>query len=143
MIIYGTVNGGYLKEDSKQHINAKLLKLIESNPSSIEVIFVPMDKDLLKEKETLIIQRYIPEFNGSENPRGEIHTIQKVIGRIVDESNREWTFSEMREYLYENWWKQVSYEQIDKALADYKNLTNHCKQSQKKKTLNPKKKKIA
>lgn len=102
-----------------------------------------MDKDLLKEKETSIIQRYIPEFNGSENPRGEIYTIQKVIGRIVDDSNREWTFSEMREYLYENWWKQVSYEKIDKALADYKHLTNHCKQSQKKKTLNPKKKKIA
>lgn len=39
--LWNRFNGGYLKEDSKQHINAKLLKLIESNPSSIEVIFVP------------------------------------------------------------------------------------------------------
>ncbi|MFE4140682.1 GIY-YIG nuclease family protein [Peribacillus sp. YIM B13472] len=136
-------NCGYLKKDSKQHINANLLKLIESNPSSIEVIFVPMDKDLLKKKETIIIQRYIPEFNERENPREEIHAIQRVIGKIVDDSDREWTFSDMRNHLFDSWWKQVSYERIDKALADFKNLTKHCKQSQKKKTLNPKKKKIA
>ncbi|MDM5257059.1 GIY-YIG nuclease family protein [Bacillus toyonensis] len=136
-------NGGYLKEDSKQHRNPKLMKLIKSNPNSVEVIFAPMDEYLLKEQETLLIQKYIPEFNEKENPRYEIHPIQKVIGRIVKESNREWTFSEMRKYLFDNWWKQVSYERMDKALADYKNLTNHCKQSQKKKTLNPKEKKTA
>lgn len=136
-------NGGYLKENSKQYINAKLMELIESNSSAVEVIFAPLDKDLLKEQETLMIQEYIPEFNEKENPRDEIHPIQKVIGRIVKDSNREWTFSEMREYLFDKWWKQVSYERIDKALTDYKNLTNHCKQSQKKKTLNPKKKKTA
>jgi hypothetical protein len=131
---------GYLKEDSKQHINAKLMHLIVSNPSVVEVVFAPMDKYLIKEQETLWIQEYIPEFNERENPRYEIHSIQKVIGRIVNCSNEEWSFSEMREYLFNKWWEKVSYEQIDEAIANKQyHLSNYCKTNQRKKTLNPKK----
>lgn len=130
---------GYLNEDTKQHINPKLMRLIASNPSAVEVIFAPMDKYLLKEQETFWIQEYIPEFNERENPRYEIHSIQKVIGRIVNSSSREWSFSEMREYLFRKWWGKVSYERIDEALANKQyHLSNYCKTSQRKKTLNPK-----
>lgn len=131
--------GGYLKKGTKQHVNSRMLNLIETNPDEIEVLFVLMEKELLKITETLFIQKNIPEFNEIENPRRERHSVQKVIGRIVTESNRQWTFSEMRYYLYEGWNKRIPYDHIDEALADYKNLTNHCKQSQKRQTLNPKK----
>jgi len=131
--------GGYLKKDTKQHVNSKLLDLIETSLDEIEVLFVLMEKELLKMTETLLIQKNIPEFNEIENPRKERHSVQKVIGRIVKESNRQWTFSEMRDYLYKGWNKRIPYSHIDRALADYKNLTNHCKQSQKRQTLNPKK----
>lgn len=133
---------GYLKEDSKQYINANLMKLIKSKSSSLEVIFAPMDRADLKEQETLWIQEYIPEFNERENPRGEIHSIQKVIGRTVNNSNREWTFSEMREYLFRKWWGKVSYERIDEALENKQyHLSRYCKTNQKMKTLNTKEKK--
>ncbi|USK64853.1 hypothetical protein [Peribacillus frigoritolerans] len=142
--LWNRFNGGYLKEDTKQHINPKLMQLITSNSSVVEVIFAPLDKYLLKEQETLWIHEYIPEFNEKENPRYEIHPIQKVIGRIVNSSNKEWSFNEMREYLFNKWWGKVSYERIDEALANKQfHLSNYCKTSQKKKTLKSKKKKTA
>ena len=130
--------GGYLKKDTKQHVNSRLLNLIETSPDEIEVLFVLMEKELLKITETLLIQKNVPEFNEIENPRRELHAVQKVIGRIVTESDRQWSFSEMRDHLYKGWYKKVPYDHINKALADYKHLTNHCKQSQKRQTLNPK-----
>lgn len=132
---------GYLKEDTKQYVNSKLMQLIILNPSVVEVTFAPMDKYLLKEEESLFIQEYIPEFNERENPRYEIHPIQKVIGRIVNSSNKEWSFGDMREYLFRKWRGKVSYERIDEALANKQcHLSNLCKTSQKRKVLNPKKK---
>lgn len=135
---------GYLKEDTKQHINAKLMQLIASEPSVVEVIFAPMNKNLLKEQETLWIQEHIPEFNERENPRYEIKSIQKVIGSIVTSSNREWSFEKMREHLFSKWWGKVSYERIDEALANKQyHLSNYCKTSQLKKKLMPKRRIIA
>jgi hypothetical protein len=132
---------GYLKEDTRQHVNPKLMQLISSHPSMVEVIFAPMDKYILKEQETLWIQEYIPEFNEKENPRYEIHSIQKVIGRIVNSSNHEWGFQEMREYLFVKWWEKVPYERIDLALANKQfHLSNYCKTSQKLQLLRPKSK---
>jgi hypothetical protein len=130
---------GYLKEGTKQHVNKKVLKLIDSNPTILEVIFAPMDKNLLKEQETLWIQEHIPEFNERENPRYEILSIQKVIGRIVNNSNREWSFKEMSDYLFRKWRGEVSYKRIDTALANKQfHLSNYCKTNQKQQVLKPK-----
>lgn len=141
--LWNRFKNGYLKKNSKQHINMGIMGLIDSNPKEIEVIFAPMDKSCLKDQESLWIQEHIPEFNERENPRYEIHPIQKTIGRIVNSSNREWSFAEMKEHLYDKWRGHVSKERIEEALRNHKHLTNHCKQSQKKETLNPKKKKLA
>ncbi|QWH15287.1 hypothetical protein EXW38_29040 (plasmid) [Bacillus mycoides] len=135
---------GYLKEDSKVHKNVGLMELIAARPNMVEVIFVPMDKADLKEQETLWIQKHIPLFNESENPRYKTLALQKVIARTVNESNRLGKFAEMREYIYAEYKKKLSYNQIDAALANgQKDLSRYCRTSQMKKTLNPKEKKTA
>ncbi|USK98221.1 GIY-YIG nuclease family protein [Bacillus tropicus] len=132
---------GYLKEDSKVHKNVGLMEIIAARPNMVEVIFVPMDKADLKEQETLWIQKHIPLFNESENPRYKTLALQKVIARTVNESNRLWTFAEMREYIYTKYKKKLSYNQIDVALANkQKDLSRYCGTSQEKQLLVPKKK---
>ncbi|MES9667185.1 hypothetical protein [Bacillus nitratireducens] len=132
---------GYLKEDSKVHKNARLMKLIAERTDMIEVIFVPMDKADLKAQETLWIQEHIPLFNESENPRYKKLALQKVIARTVNESNRLWTFAEMREYIHAKYKTKLSYNQIDVALANkQKDLSRYCGTSQEKQLLVPKKK---
>ncbi|MBS4213236.1 GIY-YIG nuclease family protein [Neobacillus rhizophilus] len=132
---------GYLKEESSQHCNPKLMQLVKKVPNDIEVIFKPLAKDELKEEESRFIQEWIPQFNKTENPRYEIRSIQRVIGRIVNETDREWTFSAMREDLIIKWRGEVSVERIDEALANRTgNLSRYCKTNPKKQTLMPKKK---
>ncbi|WP_312471239.1 GIY-YIG nuclease family protein [Neobacillus sp.] len=131
-------NSGYLKEESKQHRNPKLMQLFKSIPSDIEVIFKPMPKRELKEMESRFIQDWIPQFNKTENPRYEIRSIQRVIARIVKESNRKWMYAEMREYLSHKWRSEVSLEKIDEALANKSgNLSRYCKTIPKKQILMP------
>ncbi|MEK4738584.1 hypothetical protein MHH66_20120 [Bacillus sp. FSL H8-0492] len=133
--------GGYLKECSTQHRNSKLMQLIETNQNDIEVIFKPINKELLKEEETKFIQDWIPLYNAKENPRYEIRPIQKVIGRFVNKENREVTFSEVREYLFHKWHSEVSYEKIDEALRDEKhNLGKYCSKKRGQEVLMPKRK---
>ncbi|MFD6207118.1 GIY-YIG nuclease family protein [Peribacillus sp. NPDC060253] len=132
--------GGYLKEDSKQHRNSKLMQLIDSKPNEIEVIFKTMDKELLKEEETKIIQDYIPLCNEKENPRYQVRPIQKVIGKVVNETNCEWSFADMRENLFKKWRGQVSFQRIDEALRDEKNnLGKYCSKKRGQDILMPKK----
>lgn len=143
----------YQKDKQKGINNKDLVKLIESESDSIMIAFQPIDsqgmskekfKSHLKKEEARFIQKWIPLCNIEENPRHVIHSIQKVIGRIVNESNREWTFNEMRDYLFKEWWGKVLYEQLDEALANKQcHLSKYCKTSQKKKTLHPKEKKTA
>jgi predicted GTPase len=140
----------YQNDKREGYNNQSILELIESESDSIMVAFQPFDtngmdkKELkrhLKEKEAMFIQDWIPLFNIEENPRYLIHPIQKVIGRIVSDANREVSFSKMRKYLFGKWRGKVSYKRIDEALANKQyHLSNYCKTSQKKKTLNPKNK---
>jgi len=131
---------GYLKEDSAQHRNSKLMQLIESNPNDVEVAFKLIDGNSLKEEETKFIQEWIPEYNVRENPRCEISPIQKMIGKYVHEVNREVTFLEVREYLFNKWRGEVSYERIDEALRDEKrNLSKYCSKKRGKQIVTPKK----
>lgn len=116
------------------------MQLIKSVPNDIEVIFEPMAKDELKEKESRFIQDWISQFNKAENPRYEIRSIQRVIGRIVNESAREWTYSEMGNNLYNKWRSEVSLERIDEALINKSgNLSRYCGTTLSQKILKPKK----
>lgn len=134
-------NGGYLKEESKQHCNPELREMIRLNPRDIEVIFKPMIKDELKGEESRFIQDWIPQFNKAENPRHEIHPIQRVIARIVNETNHKWAYAEMRECLLRKWKGEVLLEKIDEALANKScNLSRYCKTRPKQEILLPKKK---
>ena len=82
-----------------------------------------------------------PLFNESENPRYKTLALQKVIARTVNESNRLWTFAEMREYIHAKYKTKLSYNQIDVALANkQKDLSRYCGTSQEKQLLVPKKK---
>ncbi|CAH0249037.1 hypothetical protein SRABI80_02940 [Peribacillus frigoritolerans] len=76
---------------------------------------------------TVVQYRRESEISNSFNTKSK--------GRVVAKANREVTFSEMSEFLYIKSSGNVSRVRIDEALADYKHLTNHCKQSQKKKIL--------
>ncbi|PGT97718.1 GIY-YIG nuclease family protein [Bacillus cereus] len=145
--------GQYQKDKREGYNNPRILELIEFEADSIMLAFQPIDnhgmdkkefKRNLKEKEASFIQDWIPLFNIDENPRYQIHSIQKVIGQIVSDANREVTFNEMREYLFQKWRGKVSYERIDEALLNKRyHLSSYCKTSQKKQTLNPKQKKTA
>ena len=107
------------------------MQLIESNPNDVEVAFKLIDENSLKEEETKFIQEWIPEYNVKENPRCEISPIQKMIGKYVHGVNREVTFSEVREYLFNKWRGEVSYERIDEALRDEKrNLSKYCSKNE-------------
>lgn len=131
----------YLKKGSKVHKNPNLKKLIEFKPEIVGVVFAPMDNKLLKEQETLFIQEFIPLFNKAENPRFEIQSIQKVIARIVNQTNREWTYDEMREFLSLKWKREVPFEKLDEALENKNhNLSRYCRTVPKQKILKPKKK---
>lgn len=132
---------GYLNEDTTQHCNRKLMQLVKSNPSEIEVIFMPMLKEELKEKESEIIQDWIPRFNKAENPRYEIRPIQRMIARIVNEDDCEWTYTDMKMHLFKKWRFEVSLERIDEALANKSwNLSRYCRTNPKREILMPKKK---
>lgn len=125
---------GYLKEDTKQHINSGVKKLITSFSTEIEVIFAPLEYHLLKEQETLFIQEYIPKYNEKENPLYQIRSIQRAIGRTVNISNNEWSYDDIREHLYKKWNGKVSFERINDALKDKtNNLSKYCR---KKKGMN-------
>ncbi len=143
----------YQKDKREGYNNQNILELIKSGSDSIMVVFQLIDingmdnkqlKKHLKEKEASFIQDWIPLFNIKENPRYQIQSTQKVIGRYVSDANLEVTFNEIREYLFSKWKGLVPYERIDEALANKQyHLSNYCKTSQKKKTLNPRYKKIA
>lgn len=138
----------YQNDKREGYNNQSILDLIESEPDSIMIAFQPIVthglnnrelKKYLKEQEATFIQDWIPLFNIEENPRFLIHPIQKVIGRIVSDANREMSFSEIRELLFKKWWGKVAYERIDEALANKQcYLSNYCKTNQRKKTLSPK-----
>ena len=131
---------GYLKEDSKVYKNADLMELIVSRPDMVEVIFAPIDKENLEEQETLWIQEHIPLFNDRCNPRYSTTALQRVLARTVNEFDRIWTFTEIREYIFKKYKMKLSYEQIDEALANkQKDLSKYCRTSQEKQILMPKK----
>lgn len=129
---------GYLKINSKVHKNACLMELISAKSEMVEVVFAPLCKDLLKEQETLFIQAFIPQFNKAENPRYQVRSIQRIIARIVNETNREWKYAEMREHLFHKWRSKVPIEMIDEALANKShNLSRYCSAKPKPEVLMP------
>lgn len=130
---------GYLKENSKEHKNQELMQIIFSKPEMIEIVFAPMDKELLKEQETLFIQKYIPLCNVLENPRYQIRSIQRVIARIVNKTNRLWTFTEIRDFLISEWRREVPNEMIQTALMNKTgNLSRLCSVNQQQEIIMPK-----
>lgn len=143
----------YQNDKQRGNNNKGLVNLIESQSDSLMIAFQLIDsqdmnkkefKRYLKQREAMFIQNWLPLLNIDENPRYLIHPIQKVIGRIVLEQNREIAFKEMRKYLFEKWQGEIPYERIDEALANKRyHLSNYCKTSQKEKTLTPKEIKIA
>lgn len=139
-VFWNRFGRGYMKENSKVHKNPELMKLVLSKPEMIEIVFAPMDKEILKEQETLFIQTYIPQYNVAENPRYQIRSIQRVIARIVNKTNRLWTFTEMRDYLFHKWRREVPIEMIETALSNKTgNLSRICSTNQQQEMLMPKK----
>lgn len=137
--LWDRFGNGYLKEESKVHKNNSLLTLIKSKPEDLIVSFAPMNIGDLKEQETYCIQSYIPKCNVAENPKYQVRSIQRVIGRIVNESNSEWSYNNMRKHLLAKWNNRVSLDMINEALENRtNNLSRYCRAKLKQEILMPK-----
>lgn len=130
---------GYFNEDNNH--NPKLAKLIKSFPNEVAVVFLPMDKEDIDEQEVLFIEEWLPLLNKQRNPMESIRAIQQVIGRVVNLSNRGWSYNEMKEHLCHKWNGKVSNDAINTALVNKSgNLSRYCSTNGKQKVLMPKKK---
>ncbi|MGG3467338.1 GIY-YIG nuclease family protein [Neobacillus pocheonensis] len=135
---------GYLKgKDAKQHIDDGLLQRIELG-LDLSVVFVLMDKELIKKEETRVIGKACPWLNEKHNPRESIRAIQRQIGKIVEDSKREWSYDEMKLHLFYYYSGQIATKRIEEALANKEgNLSKYCRTVPSKGILKPKKKPAA
>jgi hypothetical protein len=132
---------GYLKgRDSKQHVHDGLLKRIELG-LELSVVFVLMDKELIKKEEARVIGKACTWLNTEYNPRESITAIQRQIGLIVEDSQREWSNEEMKKHLFYYYSGQIATKRIEEALANKnRNLSRYCKPVPSQGMLKPKKK---
>jgi hypothetical protein len=131
---------GYLKgRDSKQHISEGLLQRIELG-LELSVIFVEMEKELIQKEEARVIGKACAWLNQDYNPRESIRAIQRQIGLIVEDSQREWSYEEMKKHLFYYYSGQIATKKIEEALANKNwNLSRYCRTARSKGILKPKK----
>jgi hypothetical protein len=131
---------GYLKgRDSKQHVSEGILQRIELG-LDLSVIFVLIEKELIDKEEARIIRKACPWLNQELNPRESIRAIQRHIGQIVEDSQREWKYEEMKKHLFYFYSVQISTKRIEEALVNKnKNLSRYCRTIPLRKVLKPKK----
>ncbi|PGL59677.1 GIY-YIG nuclease family protein [Bacillus cereus] len=128
----------YLKKDgTPAHINKGLKQRIDAG-CAMNVIFVPMSVELIEKKEVEVIGRACPTFNDLHNPREKINAIQVLIGKIVNESNKEWSYDNMIKHLWWHYNGQILSNRIEKALTSNW-CESYCSRNRKKRILKPKK----
>ncbi|MFJ7852332.1 hypothetical protein ACIQX3_05975 [Peribacillus frigoritolerans] len=131
---------GYLKgRDSKQHVHDGLVQRIELG-LELSVVFVLMDKELLKKEEARVIGKACTWLNTEHNPRVSVAAIQRQIGLIVQDSQQEWLYEEMKKHLFYYYRGQIATKRIEEALANKNgNLSRYCRALPSQGTLKPKK----
>lgn len=130
---------GYLKgRDSKQYISEGLLQRIELG-LALSVVFVEMEKELIPKEEARVIGKACTWLNQELNPRVSIRSIQRHIGQIVEESQREWSYEEMKKHLFYYYSGQIATKRIEEALANTNgNLSRYCRTAPSRRILKPK-----
>lgn len=133
------VNGDFKGKDAKQHIDDGLLQRIELG-LDLSVVFVLMDKKLIKKEETWVIGKACAWLNDKHNPRESIRAIQRQIGKTVEDSKREWSYDEMELLLIYYYCGQIATKRIEEALANNNsNLSKYSRTVPLKGLLKPKK----
>jgi hypothetical protein len=109
---------GYLKSsDTQAHVSEGLKQRIEQG-LELSVVFVLIPKELIESEEKRIIRKACPWLNQEHNPRVSIRAIQRHIGQIVEDSQREWSYEEMKKHLFYYYSGQVTIKRIEEALAN-------------------------
>jgi len=131
---------GYLKcNDTQSHVSEGLKQRIEKG-LDLSVVFVLMPKELIDTEEIRIIRKACPWLNKEHNPRESIRAIQRLIGQIVEDYQREWSYAEMRKQIFFYWGGQLPTKRIEEALANKNgNLSRYCRTVPSKGILKPKK----
>lgn len=134
---------GYLKgRNAKQYVAEGLQQRIELG-LDLSVVFVVIPKELIDREEARVISKACPWLNGEFNPRDSIRGIQRLIGKIVEDSQREWTYGEMKRHLFHYWGGQIATKRIEEALANKDcNLSRYCGTNSKREILKPKNKSV-
>lgn len=113
--------------DSKQYISEGLQQRTELG-LELSVVFVLMEKELIEKEESRVIGKACTWLNRDYNPRESIRAIQRQIGLIVEDSQREWSYEEMKKHLFYYYIGQIATKKIEEALANKKgNLSSYCR----------------
>lgn len=132
---------GYLKgRDAISYVNEGIKQRIEMG-LDLSVIFVLIPKELIEIEEVNAIRKYCPWLNTDFNPRNSIRGIQRQIGQIVNDSQREWSYEELKKHLFYYWGGQLATKRIEEALENNTwDLSRYCRTVPSKGILKPKKK---
>ncbi|MBO9131428.1 hypothetical protein [Bacillus sp. 165] len=123
------------KGGTPAHINKGLKQRIDAGCAT-SVVFVPMALELIEAEEIRVIRKACPWFNESHNPRTKTNAIQAMVGEIVNESGREWTYDEMIKHLFRHYNAQLGCSRIEQALlSNWKE--SYCSRSNKERMLRP------
>lgn len=129
----------YIKKGgTPAHINEGLKERIDAG-CAMTVIFLPMSVELIDQKEVEVIGRASPTFNDLHNPREKVNAIQVLIGNVVNESNKDWSYDDMVKRLWWYYQGQISSNKIEKALTS-RWSKSYCSRNSKKRILKPNKK---
>ncbi|MFJ7831842.1 hypothetical protein ACIQXU_16650 [Peribacillus sp. NPDC097284] len=109
---------GYLKgKNAKQYVTEGLQERIGLG-LELSVVFVEIPKELIESEEARVIGKLCPWFNKTHNPRDSIRGIQSQMGEIVQYSQREWSYEEIKKHLFYYYSGQIATKRIEEALAN-------------------------
>lgn len=132
---------GYLRYNTTHTHVSKGLKQRMEQGLDLSVVFVQMKKELIVSEEIRIIGKACPWLNVEHNPRESIRAIQRQVGQVVEDSQREWDYKEMIEHIFFYWGGQIASRRIEEALENKNgNLSKYCGTVPSRNTLKPKKK---
>ena len=131
---------GYLKgKNATEYIAKGLQQRIELG-LDLSVLFVKIPKELIQSEEARVISKTCPWLNKGLNPRDSIRGIQRQIGKIVQDSQREWSYEEMNKHLFYYYSGQIATKRIEEALANKQgNLSRYCRTLPSQGILKPRK----
>ncbi|WP_182104087.1 hypothetical protein [Niallia taxi] len=135
---YTRFTQGYLKgRDAISYVNEGIKQRIEMG-LDLSVIFVLIPKELIGIEEVIAIRKYCPWLNTNFNPRNSIRGIQRQIGQIVKDSQRQWSYEEMTKHLFYLWGGQLGTNRIEQALMNKNgDLSRYSKTVASQKILKP------